>query len=215
MLTSDQKGAIAESAIAFAAIKLHIGVLKPLSDGHRYDLVFDTGSRLLRVQCKWAVRRGDVIVVNCRSSRRGRDGFIHSVYSREEVDLVVGYCPDIERCYALPPEVFEGHSAISLRLSPTRNNQLIGVKWARDYEFERLDFLPPGAIAQLGERHAGSVEAAGSSPAGSTNCSLLKPRGPRGPRGFLARRCRGAHSRLRRRCRLPEGEGRRALEARP
>jgi hypothetical protein len=61
--TPDQKGSIAESAIAFAAIKLHIGVLKRLSDGHRYDLVFDTGSRLLRVQCKWAVRRGDVILV--------------------------------------------------------------------------------------------------------------------------------------------------------
>ena len=27
--------------------------------------------RLLRVQCKWAVRRGDVVVVDCRSSRRG------------------------------------------------------------------------------------------------------------------------------------------------
>jgi len=62
VLTTDQKGAIAESSIAAAAIKLGIGVLKPLSDGHRYDLVFDVGTRLLRVQCKWAVRRGDVVV---------------------------------------------------------------------------------------------------------------------------------------------------------
>jgi len=167
MPTSDQKGSIAESAIAFAAIKLHIGVLKPLSDGHRYDLVFDTGFRLLRVQCKWAVRRGDVIVVNCRSSRRGRDGFIRSVYSRKEVDVVAGYCAETERCYALPPEVFEGHPVISLRLSPTRNNQLIGVRWARDFEFERLDWSTLGAIAQLGERCDGIAEVAGSSPAGS------------------------------------------------
>ena len=169
MLTPDQKGSIAESAIAFAAIKLNIGVLKPLSDGHRYDLVFDTGPRLLRVQCKWAVRRGDVILVNCRSSRRGRDGFIRRPYSREEVDLVVAYCEDVDSCYALPADVFDGRLGLALRLAPTRNNQLIGVRWARDFEFERLDWSALGAIAQLGERDAGSVEVAGSSPAGSIN----------------------------------------------
>ena len=43
MLTSDQKGAIAESSIAAAAIKLGIGVYKPLFEGGRYDLIFDTG----------------------------------------------------------------------------------------------------------------------------------------------------------------------------
>ena len=33
VLTTDQKGAIAEIAIATAAIRLGIGVFKPLSDG--------------------------------------------------------------------------------------------------------------------------------------------------------------------------------------
>jgi hypothetical protein len=42
-LTTDQKGAIAESAIVHAAIKLGIGVYKPLSDGERYDLVSTSG----------------------------------------------------------------------------------------------------------------------------------------------------------------------------
>jgi hypothetical protein len=51
-LSTDQKGAIAESAIAHAAIKLGIGVYRPLSDGERYDLIFDLGERLERVQCK-------------------------------------------------------------------------------------------------------------------------------------------------------------------
>jgi hypothetical protein len=36
-LSTDQKGAFAESAIAHAAIKLGIGVYRPLSDGERYD----------------------------------------------------------------------------------------------------------------------------------------------------------------------------------
>lgn len=65
MLSTDQKGAIAESAIVHAAIELGIGVLEPLTDGHRYDLVIDLGRRLGRVQCKWAVFAGDVITVRC------------------------------------------------------------------------------------------------------------------------------------------------------
>lgn len=62
-LTTDQKGAIAESAVVHAAIKLGIGVYRPAFEGGRYDLIFDLGARLLRVQCKWAVRQGEVVVV--------------------------------------------------------------------------------------------------------------------------------------------------------
>ena len=167
MLTSDQKGAIAESSIAAAAIKLGIGVLKPLSDGHRYDLAFDVGTQLLRVQCKWAVRRGEVVLIGCRSARRTRDGFIRRSYSRDEVDLLVGYCAELDRSYVLSADVFEGHPAIKLRLAPTRNNQLIGVRWARDFELERLSLARRGAIAQLGERLHGMQEVGGSSPPGS------------------------------------------------
>ena len=64
---------------------------------------------------------------------------------------------------------------VQLRLAPTRNNQLCGINWARDYELTRLDFAAFGAVAQLGERVTGSHEVAGSSPAGSTSSSVLAP----------------------------------------
>ena len=54
VLTPTEKGNIAEAAIAAAAVKLGLGVALPVGDGRRYDLVLDTGARLLRVQCKWA-----------------------------------------------------------------------------------------------------------------------------------------------------------------
>jgi hypothetical protein len=134
-LTTDQKGAIAESAIVHAAIKLGIGVLKPLSDGHRYDLVFDIGSHLVRVQCKWAVRRGEVVVVSCRSARRNREGFLRRPYSRDEIDLIAAYCAALDRSFVLPPHLFAGRPAVQLRLSPAKNNQLVGINWASEYEF--------------------------------------------------------------------------------
>ena len=41
MLSSTQKGAIAEAVIAAEAIKAGIEVLRPLAEGCRYDLLFD------------------------------------------------------------------------------------------------------------------------------------------------------------------------------
>jgi PD-(D/E)XK nuclease superfamily protein len=65
---SNHKGNIAEAAIAAAAIKLGIDVIKPLVEHTRYDLIFDLRPRLLRVQCKWAPLKGDVISVRLVSS---------------------------------------------------------------------------------------------------------------------------------------------------
>jgi hypothetical protein len=69
----------------------------------------------------------------------------------------------------LPIDRFEGQTEVRLRLGRARNNQNVGINWAEDYEFGATLSAPPGAIAQLGERDAGSVEVAGSSPAGSTS----------------------------------------------
>ena len=171
MLSPDQKGAIAETAIVHAAVKLGIGVYRPVIEGLRYDLVFDLGSQLVRVQCKWAVRCGDVIIVRCYSSRRTRNGIVSRCYTPDEVDAFAAYNADLNRCYFLPLDRFTRRSCISLRLSRTRNNQQRGIVWAHDFELESLhsEVRHLGAIAQLGERLAGSQKGTGSSPVGSTD----------------------------------------------
>ena len=146
-LTTDQKGAIAEQGVVWAATKLGIPVLKPVIEGLRYDLVFDLGA-LVRVQCKWASRDGDVLVVRCYSCRRGPRGMIVKKYSSVEIDAFAAYAPATGRCYFLPVTEFADKRNIYLRLAPTRNNQKTGVRWADDYDFERVDWSNPGAIAQ-------------------------------------------------------------------
>jgi hypothetical protein len=106
MLTTDEKGSIAESEVVCASIRLGIGVWKPVRSGERCDLIFDVGGTLIRVQCKWAVRRGEVILVRCYSCRRTREGFVKHTYTRQEVDAIAAYCPDLDRCYFLPLDRF-------------------------------------------------------------------------------------------------------------
>ena len=174
MLTSNRKGAIAETSIAAAAVKLGIDVYRPYVEGGRYDLIFGFGSHLVRVQCKWGRRVGDVLVVNLSSSRRTTgDRFIRRQYSADEIDAVAAYSADLDETYFLPIELVAGRPAISLRLAPCRNNQRSGVNFASSYRL--------GAIAQLGERLHGMQEVAGSSPASSiagssvSRCDLSPP----------------------------------------
>jgi hypothetical protein len=160
MLTSNQKGAIAEAAITLHAMQRGIGVLRPVAEGGRYDLVFDVGTRFLRVQCKWAIRHGEIILIRARTCRRGPEGrLLRGKYTADEIDLVAGYCAEVDQCYVMPFDALPPCGDMQLRLSPSKNNQQRGVNWAADYEF--------GAIAQLGERVTGSHEVAGSSPASS------------------------------------------------
>ena len=49
-MTTDQKGAIAELAIQLAAVKLGVEVYRPVAEGGRYDLIFDLGEKLWRVE---------------------------------------------------------------------------------------------------------------------------------------------------------------------
>jgi hypothetical protein len=169
MLTTDQKGAIAETALVHAAAKLCIPVYTPICEGSRYDLIFDVDSQLFRVQCKWAVRSGSVVMIRCRSCRRSGTGLVHRSYTTDEIDLIAGYCAEIDQCYVVPFADYFRRGSLHLRLGPTKNNQQRGILWARDFEFERLHWAGPGAIAQLGERQRGTLEVAGSSPAGSTS----------------------------------------------
>jgi hypothetical protein len=166
MLTTDQKRAIAETAIVHAATKLEIDVYSPIAEGSRCDFIFDLGTRLWRVQCKWAALDGDVIVIRCYSCRRGRHGMIKRPYTADEIDAFVAYCMPIDRCFFIPLDAIGSQTYLQLRLAPARNNQKLGIKWAADYDFAaRLGAL--GAVAQLGERLAGSQKGTGSSPVGS------------------------------------------------
>ena len=142
VLSSSQKGAIAEAAIALEAMKLGISVLRPMMEGARYDLVLDVDDRLVRVQCKLARRQADIVSVPCRGSyyTPGK-GYIRSRYTAEEIDGIAAYCPEMNKCFWIPIERCANVTMLNLRLTPTRNGQRAAVNMAGDFPF--------GAVAQL------------------------------------------------------------------
>jgi PD-(D/E)XK nuclease superfamily protein len=161
MSATTQKGAIAEAAIALEATRLGFVVSRPMTEGRRYDLIVDTGPRLLRVQCKWGRRQGNVVVVKLSTQRLTPAGYVQTTYQADEIDGIAVYCQEVEECYFLPISRVAGQRGLHLRLVPAVNHQELAINWAADYRF--------GAIAQLGERRAGSAKVVGSSPTSSTS----------------------------------------------
>jgi hypothetical protein len=152
-MDSNAKGNVAEQAI----------LLEPAGEHYRWDLAFDLGERILRVQCKWGrlSPRRDVVDVPLGASRCTPSGYVRTTYAADEVDLFGVYCGEINRCFLIPGALGVGRSGISLRLTPPRNNQRSCINLADSFDFE-------GAIAQLGERRHGMAEVTGSSPVSST-----------------------------------------------
>ena len=112
------------------------------------------------MQCKWATLKGDdVVSIPLRTSRHTPAGYVRTVYNAEEIEGFAAYCRELDTCFFLPIADFAGRQHAHLRLGPARNGQLLGVKVA--------DQLL-GAVAQLGERRAGSAKVRGSSPLSST-----------------------------------------------
>jgi hypothetical protein len=81
------------------------------------------------------------------------------IYTAEEIDAIAAYCPETGGCYYLPVAEIAGRKVVHLRTEPARNGQRKRLHFAEQYRL--------GAIAQLGERLAGSQKVAGSSPASS------------------------------------------------
>ena len=130
-----------------------------IAGDERYDLILDTGERLLRVQCKWAPARRRVMI---RSSRPPGTVFSDRMCSGE-FDASLRTAPTSIAATSSRTSRSTAHcNCVSDRAGTTSG-------WHRGSDYEFGATLPQqlGPIAQLGER-AGMAEVVGSSPTGST-----------------------------------------------
>ena len=151
MGNTSKNGMIGETAVLNRLVHLGYEVLLPWSQDLGYDLAYyieteerhfgfftHKESQLVRVQCKlaWLSKDGSCVLFNTSTASFGgpdvwkkkRSGY------RGRADWFGAYSSDTGKVYMV--SVWEAPDAghMILRLSPTRNNQSKGVKWAKDYE---------------------------------------------------------------------------------
>ena len=129
-MNSKAKGEVSEGHVVAHLLKLGYSVSIPFGDNQRYDLIYDDGSRLWRVQVKTArLHRGCLVF-----STASVNGFTGKKTSyRGQIDLFMAYSPHTERVYRVPVDE-AGLTEVSLRVEPARGGPLTTIRWASNYE---------------------------------------------------------------------------------
>jgi hypothetical protein len=132
-LTSNVKGQIAVSKAELRALELGFLPSRPIFDT-RYDLIIDDFRSLKRVQVKYAdgtpTNAEGSVVVGLTYLTRTKKLY---TYLENEVDGLIVYIPRTNKLCYLPPEIFAGKKAISIRLKKSKNNQTKGIIFAENY----------------------------------------------------------------------------------
>ena len=135
-MNSKDKGDITEAVITAEFMKNGIIVLEPRGDNQRYDLVIDTGNSFLKIQCKTGRYTDGKIIFSTDSSHYGHKAkdskYVHSAYTKDEVDYFAVYCPKLDTSYLIK---FEDSSKSSCTLRVEESRQTKGIRWAKDYLF--------------------------------------------------------------------------------
>ena len=124
-------GELSEVEVICALHRAGLGVLTPpFSDNLRYDCVVDDGERLSRVQVKTGRVEGGSIEFNaCRTYWHRRASYSY----RGAIDFFGVWCGELGQVYMVPVDAC-GTALARLRLTPPRNGQRRGIRWAADYE---------------------------------------------------------------------------------
>jgi hypothetical protein len=102
-LDTKELGDLGELAFVLAASAKGLAVSKPYGDCRRYDLIVDSGRRMVRVQVK-SVHKSrsncDYQVTCCSRSNRFGQGSV--IYTKREIDFVAVYLAALDIWYLIP-----------------------------------------------------------------------------------------------------------------
>jgi hypothetical protein len=125
-----QRGDATEAALITALVDHGFEVLLPFSRSAPYDLgVVLAGNRFVRIQCKCGRVRAGCVVFNTSGTDHGSGARDY----RGRADLFGVRCGEIGSIF-LVPVATAPLSSMGLRLTPAKNKQRSGIRFAADYE---------------------------------------------------------------------------------
>jgi hypothetical protein len=107
------------------------GIAIPFGHDLPFDLIVvrKEDGALEKVQCKYATSDGRVVMAKVLST----SAWVNHRYTKDEVDWVAVYDATTQRIFYLPSAEWDGQAFVNLRLVPTGNRQVIGVRIADDF----------------------------------------------------------------------------------
>ena len=130
-LNTKTVGDITEAMVLAALARAGKSVLIPWGDNLRYDMAYEEGRQLIRVQCKTGSLQESGSIVFPTASCSAHRGGKRKNY-RGQIDLFGVYCPQTGDVYLVPVDDV-GVSSAHLRVRSPENGVKKGIRWAKDY----------------------------------------------------------------------------------
>jgi PD-(D/E)XK nuclease superfamily protein len=135
-LNKKAKGDLAELKVAADLRARGYRIAIPYGEDWDFDLILcRDDEKLERVQVKYARSDGCVLMVRPRSHSL-TNGKVRATkyYTAATIDWLAVWDAALDRCYYIPAtDLGSGMNLLTLRLSPTRNNQVLGIRPAEKY----------------------------------------------------------------------------------
>lgn len=109
------KGDIGLTKVIADLVEKGLVISLPIHEHLHYDLIADSGKRLIRIQVKYRSHNKDTksINFNCKTVHKGAKGEnIQSFYKKDDFDLYAVYSPELKLCYYIP-NVGQAHISIA------------------------------------------------------------------------------------------------------
>lgn len=102
-----------------------------------YDFLLDVGDKILKIQVKTCHLTADnsCLEFNTSSMTHNSKGYVNRIYDKTQVDYFSTFYNG--KCYLIPFEEC-GNYGKKLRLCPTKNGQVKGIYFAKDYLAEEV-----------------------------------------------------------------------------
>ena len=130
IINTKTKGDLGEIKIISDLIERNYNVSIPFSEDSRYDLIVDRNGNLERMQVKYVESDGVSIKVRCYNDNNRNVKY----YTSKSIDWLAAYDKTTDKCYYIhSSEINKGRTEFTLRLEPPLNNQIKGIRFAKDY----------------------------------------------------------------------------------
>lgn len=132
-----------ESKVLSMFLDRGYSVLIPFGDNKRYDLVVEDRGKFIRIQIKTGSYRNGCVISKLYSTYKLKGKIVRRLYTREEIDYVIIYSPDLNKFYLINVrEINVGE--ITLRVKTSKNSKGVQKKkinFAEDFEFKNFGEL--------------------------------------------------------------------------
>lgn len=127
-------GDLSEAIVIAKLIEHGYLVSIPFGENHRYDIVADDGTAMLRIQVKTGRLKNGIIDYACYSSHQHRrSGPTATRPYFGQIEFLAIYCPLNGKVYLVPDSELVATRA-HLRIAPPKNKQVRHIRWASRYE---------------------------------------------------------------------------------